>query len=125
MRIPWLKNRLHSLQAVIVLCKEKGRGRIVNVSSHIGELASMQGDFPAYRISKTALNAVTRIFASLLKPHNILVNSVCPGWVKTDMGGPNAPLPLEQGVASILWAVDLPDDGPTGQFFQHGKPLDW
>lgn len=112
-------------QAAGDLMKVNRRGRIVNVSSHIGSLHSMQGDFPAYRLSKTALNAVTRIFASQLKPFNILVNSVCPGWVKTDMGGPHAPLPLETGVASILWAIDLPDDGPTGHFFQHGKPLEW
>lgn len=112
-------------QAAGDLMKTHRKGRIVNVSSHISSLATMQGDFPAYRISKTALNAVTRIFAAQLKPFNILVNSVCPGWVKTDMGGPHAPLPLEQGVASILWAIDLPDDGPTGHFFQHGKPLNW
>jgi NAD(P)-dependent dehydrogenase (short-subunit alcohol dehydrogenase family) len=112
-------------QAAADLMKAKRQGRIVNVSSHISSLATMQGDFPAYRISKTALNAVTRIFAAQLKPFNILVNSVCPGWVKTDMGGPNAPLPLEKGIASILWAIDLPDDGPTGHFFQHGKSLDW
>lgn len=107
------------------LMKTKRKGRIINVSSHMGSLSAMQPDYPAYRISKTALNAITRVFSSLLHPYNILVNSVCPGWVKTDMGGPNAPLTLEQGVASILWAVDLPDDGPTGGFFQRGKPIAW
>lgn len=112
-------------EAAAELMKPSRKGRIVNVSSHLGSLAMMQVEFPAYCISKTALNAITRIFAPKLHPYNILVNSVCPGWVQTDMGGPHAPLSIEQGAASVLWAVDLPDDGPTGGFFQHGKPLAW
>ncbi|MGH9861563.1 MAG: short-chain dehydrogenase, partial [Candidatus Acidiferrales bacterium] len=55
----------------------------------------------------------------------ILVNSVCPGWVATDMGGPSAPRTVEEGAASVLWAARLPDDGPTGGFFRDGKPLPW
>jgi NAD(P)-dependent dehydrogenase (short-subunit alcohol dehydrogenase family) len=80
---------------------------------------------PAYATSKTALNALTRILAAELKGDHIVVNSVCPGWVRTEMGGAGAPRSVEQGAASVLWAVTLPDDGPTGGYFQDGKPLPW
>jgi NAD(P)-dependent dehydrogenase (short-subunit alcohol dehydrogenase family) len=100
-------------------------GHIVNVSSGMGQLSAMDGVYPAYRISKTALNAVTRVLASELAPRNIKVNSVCPGWVRTDMGGPNAPRDLPEGAASIVWAATLPKDGPTGGSFRDGKPLPW
>lgn len=107
------------------LMKKHQSGRIVNVSSQAGQMAHMDLLYPAYRISKAALNAVTCIFASDLKNHKILVNAVCPGWCKTDMGGADAPLPVEKGVASILFGVTLPDNGPTGKFFQHGQEMPW
>ncbi|MCC5636689.1 SDR family oxidoreductase [Nostoc sp. CHAB 5844] len=112
-------------QALIPLMKEQNYGRIVNVSSGMGQLTDMEGGSPGYRISKTALNAVTRIFASELKDTNILVNSVCPGWVKTDMGGANAPRTPEQGVDTIVWLATLPNDGATGGFFRDRQPIDW
>jgi NAD(P)-dependent dehydrogenase (short-subunit alcohol dehydrogenase family) len=112
-------------QALIPLMKEQNYGRIVNVSSGLGQLTDMEGGFPGYRISKTALNAVTRIFASELRGTNILVNSVCPGWVKTDMGGSNAPRTPEQGVDTTVWLATLPDDGVTGGFFRDRQPIDW
>ena len=99
-------------QALIPLMKKQNYGRIVNVSSGAGQLTDMQGGYPTYRISKTALNALTRIFASELKGTNILVNSVCPGWVKTDMGGPEAPRTPEQGVDTIVWLATFADGGP-------------
>ena len=99
--------------------------RIVNVSSGMGQLSEMNGNYPAYRMSKTALNALTRIFAEELGEHRILVNSVCPGWVKTDMGGAGAELSVEQGADTIVWAATLPDDGPTGGFFRERKRIDW
>ncbi|MBD2498540.1 SDR family oxidoreductase [Nostoc sp. FACHB-280] len=112
-------------QALIPLMKERNYGRIVNVSSGMGQLTDMEGGSPGYRISKTALNAVTRIFASELVGTNILVNSVCPGWVKTDMGGANAPRTPEQGVDTIVWLATLPDDGETGGFFRDRQPIAW
>ncbi|OCQ98744.1 short-chain dehydrogenase [Nostoc sp. MBR 210] len=112
-------------QALIPLMKEHNYGRIVNVSSGMGQLTDMEGGSPGYRISKTALNAVTRIFASELTGTNILVNSVCPGWVKTDMGGANAPRTPEQGVDTIVWLATLPDDGTTGGFFRDRQPIAW
>jgi len=90
-----------------------------------GQLADMGGGYPAYRVSKTALNALTRIFAAELRDRGVLVNSVCPGWVKTDMGGPQARLTPEEGVRTIVWAATLPDGGPTGGFFRNLQPIPW
>ena len=102
-----------------------GRGNIVNVSSGMGQLSDMNGCCPAYRLSKTALNAVTRIFADELKDSRIRINSVCPGWVQTDMGGPNADRSVAEGATGIVWAACLPEDGPTGGFFRDGQAIPW
>jgi NAD(P)-dependent dehydrogenase (short-subunit alcohol dehydrogenase family) len=112
-------------QAIVPLMRKAGRGRIVNVSSGMGQLSEMNGGWPGYRISKTALNAVTRIFSEECKDFGILVNSVCPGWVKTDMGGPGAELSPTEGVDTIVWAATLPDGGPTGGFFREREPIAW
>lgn len=104
----------------------KGRyGRIVNVSSGLGQLQEMGGNWPGYRISKTALSAVTKIFAAELKNDNILVNSVSPGWARTRMGGASAPLSAEQGADSIVWAATLPDHGPNGCFIENRTVVPW
>jgi NAD(P)-dependent dehydrogenase (short-subunit alcohol dehydrogenase family) len=113
------------IQALAPGMRERGYGRIVNVSSGLGQLNDMGGGYPAYRVSKTALNALTRIFAAELGGTGVLVNSVCPGWVKTDMGGPGARLSPEEGVRTIVWAATLPDDGPTGGFFRNLNPIPW
>jgi NAD(P)-dependent dehydrogenase (short-subunit alcohol dehydrogenase family) len=112
-------------QELVPLMKHQHYGRIVNLSSGMGQLSEMEGRSPAYRISKTALNALTRILAAETQGFNILVNSVCPGWVRTDMGGPHAERPVEEGAAGIVWAATLPDDGPTGGFFRDGQPIPW
>lgn len=114
---------LRTMQALIPLMH--GQGRVVNVSSGMGQLADMQGGFTAYRLSKTAMNALTRILAAELKGTNVKVNSVCPGWVRTDLGGRNARRLVEEGAAGIVWAATLPDDGPSGGFFRDGKPIPW
>lgn len=105
--------------------KDAGFGRVVNVSSGMGQLSEMGPGSPAYRISKTALNAVTKLFSIETAGTDVLVNSVCPGWVKTDMGGAGAARELEQGVQSILYAALLPKGGPNGGFFRDGKPLEF
>lgn len=112
-------------QELVPLMKQQHYGRIVNLSSGMGQLNEMEGRSPAYRISKTALNALTRILAAETHGYNILVNSVCPGWVRTDMGGPHAERTVEQGAAGIVWAATLPDDGPTGGFFRDGQAIPW
>jgi NAD(P)-dependent dehydrogenase (short-subunit alcohol dehydrogenase family) len=109
----------------IPLMQQNNYGRIVNLSSGMGQLSDMNGCCPAYRTSKTAVNALTRLLADELKGSNILINSMCPGWVKTDMGGPNATRPVEEGADTIVWLATLPDDGPSGGFFRDRQPIPW
>jgi NAD(P)-dependent dehydrogenase (short-subunit alcohol dehydrogenase family) len=110
--------------ALIPLLRRSDHPRIVNVSSGGGALTGMGGGTPAYRVSKAALNALTRILSVELRADGVLVNSVCPGWVATDMGGPGG-RPVHEGAASIIWGALLDDDGPTGGFFRDGRQLDW
>jgi len=112
-------------QALVPLMKQGGHGRIVNLSSGMGQLSDMGSGSPAYRMSKTALNALTRMLAGSLRGSNILVNSMCPGWVRTDMGGAGAPRSVEQGAKTAVWLATLPDDGPTGGFFRDREPIPW
>lgn len=107
------------------LLRDSGHGRVVNVSSGAGQLSSMRDYAPAYSTSKAALNALTVLFANALKPDGVLVNSVCPGWVRTDMGGSNATRSVEEGADGIVWAATLPDNGPTGGFFQDRQRFAW
>jgi len=101
-------------------------GRIVNVSSQAGSLEGMTSGYaPPYSVSKAALNAITRQLAVELRGDGILVNAVCPGWVRTDMGGRSASRSVQEGAASVLWAALLDEDGPTGGFFRDGRPLPW
>jgi NAD(P)-dependent dehydrogenase (short-subunit alcohol dehydrogenase family) len=110
-------------RALVPLMRD--RGRIVNVSSGMGQLSDMNGHCPGYRLSKTALNALTRILADELADTAIKVNSVCPGWVRTRMGGDNATLSTAEGAAGIVWAATLDDDGPSGGFFRSGVAIPW
>jgi NAD(P)-dependent dehydrogenase (short-subunit alcohol dehydrogenase family) len=115
-------------KAFIPLMKKNGYGRIVNVSSGAGEfeyMATSGGHWPAYSVSKTSLNALTVMLASELKGINILVNSVCPGWVRTDMGGPNASRSAEEGAGTPVWLATLPDGGPTGHNYYDRKETSW
>ena len=99
--------------------------RIINVSSGAGALSDMGSYAPAYSISKTTLNAITRQFAAALRGKKIAVNSVCPGWVKTDMGGFGAPRSLKKGAETIIWlATEAPSD-KTGLFWRDKKVIDW
>lgn len=111
-------------KAFVPLMRQSQQGRIVNVSSGAGSLSTMGSSTPAYSVSKAALNALTRTLAAELKSSGILVNAVCPGWVATEMGGAGG-RPIEEGAASVVWAVMLPNNGPTGEFFRDGNHLPW
>jgi len=120
-------------QHCIPLMKAGGYGRIVNMSSSLGSLSEMADPgsvyagvrTPAYRLSKTALNAVTTLIAAEVRDANILINSVCPGWVRTNLGGDQAPLTPEQGADTAVWLATLPDGGPTGGFFRERTRIPW
>jgi NAD(P)-dependent dehydrogenase (short-subunit alcohol dehydrogenase family) len=112
-------------EVAIPLMQRHGYGRIVNMSTGMAALENMGGGSPGYRVSKTGLNALTRILASELRGSGILVNSVEPGWVQTDMGGSRAPRPVEEGAEGAVWAATLPNNGPTGGFFRDRRPIPW
>jgi NAD(P)-dependent dehydrogenase (short-subunit alcohol dehydrogenase family) len=111
-------------QAFLPLLRRSAHPRVVMVSSEGGSLASMGGGIPAYHVSKAALNALTRTLAGDLARDGILVNAVCPGWTATDMGGAGG-RPVAEGAASVRYAMDLPDDGPTSTFTRDGRQLAW
>ena len=112
-------------RAVVPTMLKQRSGRIVNVSSRAGQLSSMGSYAPAYSMSKAALNAFTRQLAAATKGRGILVNSVCPGWVRTDMGGRNAPRSVAQGAERIVRLASLPNNGPTGKFFSDDREVNW
>ena len=121
---PNLFGPLQLMQGLLPLMEKQGYGRIVNLSSGMGQLSDMGGGSTAYRLSKTALNALTRIVAAEAEG-NIKVNAMCPGWVQTDMGGENATRSVEQGADTATWLSLLDDDGPSGGFFRDRQPIDW
>ena len=120
-------------QACLPLMKRNHYGRIVNMSSSLGSLAEIANpdsalagiQAPAYRLSKTILNGITGLLAAELRGTNILVNSACPGWVRTDLGGPQATLSPQEGADTPVWLATLPDGGPTGGFFRERQPIAW
>ncbi len=116
---------LQVTQALLPLMLQRNYGRIVNISSGMGQLAEMGNSTPAYRISKTALNALTCIVAAETAGTNILVNAACPGWVRTDMGGPGAPRTVAEGADTAVWLATLPDGGPTGGYFRDREAIPW
>jgi NAD(P)-dependent dehydrogenase (short-subunit alcohol dehydrogenase family) len=109
--------------AMLPLMRRHGYGRIVNVSSGCGASTTDSANCPAYRVSKSALNAYTRVLASELDGSGIQVNAVCPGWVATDMGGPGG-RPVADGAAGIVWAACLPSP-LTGGFYRDGQRIAW
>jgi NAD(P)-dependent dehydrogenase (short-subunit alcohol dehydrogenase family) len=131
--LDWIRNCLdvNTLGAIRVgqvfvpFMIEQGYGRIVNVTSGSGQIETMESGWPGYRISKAALNAYTRILAHELRDLNILVNSVCPGHVKTHLGGAEAPLTPAEGALAIVWAARLEDGGPSGCLFRGMEKLSW
>ncbi|MGB1556606.1 MAG: SDR family oxidoreductase [Oceanococcaceae bacterium] len=118
---------LHLCQLALPAMQAQAYGRIVNMSSELGSLEQCQmGSTAAYRSSKTALNMLTRLLACELKDQpDILVNAAAPGWVRTELGGEDAPLSPEQGADTALWLATLPAGGPSGGFFRERSPYPW
>jgi NAD(P)-dependent dehydrogenase (short-subunit alcohol dehydrogenase family) len=112
-------------QTFIPAMRAQNYGRVVNVSSGMGQLTDMNGCCPGYRTSKTALNALTRIFADELQGTDVLINSVCPGWVRTDMGGSEATRDIPEGADTIVWLATLPSGGSSGGFFRDRQVIPW
>jgi NAD(P)-dependent dehydrogenase (short-subunit alcohol dehydrogenase family) len=113
------------IQAVAPHMRAQRYGRIVNVSSRMGQLSGMGARSPGYRMSKAAVNALTLVAAAELGSDRIKVNAMHPGWVRTDMGGSSAPVSVQDGADTAVWLATLPDDGPTGQFFEKRKAIAW
>ena len=117
---PWRLSK-----ALYPALRASAHGRIVNVSSSSGSFVDSWPGTPAYSLSKAALNMLTVKMAADLAEEGILVNAVCPGWVRTAMGGQEAPRSVAEGARSIVWAALLADDGPTGGFFRDGERISW
>ncbi|WP_457029266.1 SDR family NAD(P)-dependent oxidoreductase [Kitasatospora sp. P5_F3] len=119
-----LVGAFRTCQAFVPGMAERGWGRVVNVSSGGGSLDAGLPGPPLYGITKAALNALTVTLASTV-PASVKVNAVCPGWVRTDMGGAGAPLSVAQGADTVVWLAQLSESGPTGGFFRGRKPIPW
>lgn len=119
-------------QALLEPLRAARSARVIMLSSGAGQFGDgktgdglFSGDGLSYRVSKAALNAVSVVAAAALRRDGILVNSMNPGWVKTDMGGPGATLSPDQGADTAVYLATLPDDGPWGRFFYERKEVPW
>lgn len=116
---------LSLIQELLPLMKENRYGRVINVSSGLGQISEMGAGYTGYRLSKAALNALTCMVADELANENILVNACCPGWVRTDMGGKNAARSVEEGADTIIWLASAADGSPTGKLFRDREQQPW
>src|SRR4051794_29178210 len=119
-----LAGPLHLIRALAPKMVERGYGRIVNLSSGWGSFAEGMGGPGMYGVTKAALNALTVRLANEL-PSAVKVNAMCPGWVRTRMGGQGATRSPDEGADTAVWLATLPDNGPTGGFFRDRKPIEW
>jgi NAD(P)-dependent dehydrogenase (short-subunit alcohol dehydrogenase family) len=113
------------INAMLPLMERVADARIVNVSSGMGQLSDMGGNYPGYRISKTALNAMTRIYAAELDAGKFKINTLCPGWVRTDMGGDNADLSVEEGVDTAIWLATSAEAQHSGGYYRKRELIAW
>ncbi|MCC7527583.1 MAG: SDR family oxidoreductase [Candidatus Melainabacteria bacterium] len=113
------------IKELLPLMKENHYGRIVNVSSGLGQMSEMGAGYAGYRLSKAALNALTCMVADELTSENIIVNACCPGWVRTDMGGKHAARSVEEGADTIVWLCQAQDGSPSGKLFRDREEQPW
>ena len=111
------------IHALLPMLRSSTRPRIVNVSSEGGSISVMTGGSPAYSVSKAALNALTRLLAAELARDGILVNAVCPGWPASESHPDGRS--ITQAAASVIWAITIPNGGPTGTLTRDGQPYPW
>lgn len=116
---------LSMIKELLPLMKENHYGRIVNVSSGLGQMSEMGAGYAGYRLSKAALNALTCMVADELTSENIIVNACCPGWVRTDMGGRHAARSVEEGADTIVWLCQVPDGSVSGKLFRDREEQPW
>ncbi|MBY6186328.1 SDR family NAD(P)-dependent oxidoreductase [Marinobacter hydrocarbonoclasticus] len=116
---------IYLCRALVPMMLARNYGRVVNLSSGYGALNDMGPYIAAYRISKAGLNALTAELAAELVGTGVKVNSVCPGWVRTDMGGPQASRDPVEAAADVVWAATLDDDGPSGAFLRYRADIPW
>lgn len=119
-----LVGAFRTCQAFVPGMVQRGYGRVVNVSSGGGAMTDHVPEPPAYGVAKAALNALTRVVAAAV-PATVKVNAMCPGWVRTRMGGAGAPVSVAAGADTAVWLATLPDDGPSGGFFRKRRPIPW
>jgi NAD(P)-dependent dehydrogenase (short-subunit alcohol dehydrogenase family) len=112
-------------QAFLPYLRRSRAARVINVSSGYGQLDGLSPDVPSYCLSKLALNGVTLLLSRALQTEGIAVNSMCPGWVRTEMGGANADRSVEQGADTAVWLADEAPQDLTGRFFRDRKEIPW
>ena len=116
---------LEMMQAFMPYLKKSAAARVINVSSGYGQLDGLSANVPSYCLSKLALNGLTIMLAEALRHDGIAVNSMCPGWVRTDMGGSDAPHSVEEGADTAVWLATEADQNLTGKFFRDRKEIGW
>jgi len=116
---------LEVTQAFLPYLRKAKAARVINVSSGFGQLDGLSPDQPSYCLSKLALNGLTIMLAEALKADRIAVNSMCPGWVRTDMGGPEADRSVEEGADTVVWLADEAPSTLTGKFFRDRQEIPW
>lgn len=112
-------------EAFLPYLKKSPAARVINISSGLGQLDGLSANIPSYCLSKLALNGVTIMLAQALREHRIAVNSMCPGWVRTDMGGPNASRSVAEGADTAVWLASEADQNLTGKNFRDRKEIPW
>jgi NAD(P)-dependent dehydrogenase (short-subunit alcohol dehydrogenase family) len=116
---------LEVTQAFLPFLRKAAAPRVINISSGYGQLDGMSANVPSYCLSKLALNGITIMLSAALRDDGVAVNSMCPGWVRTDMGGPGATRSVEEGADTAVWLADEAPHELTGKFFRSRAEIGW